>query len=102
MDRREFLITTAAGATALLLPWKLYSAEETPISLVVVTGGVAGTALQTALQALGGIGQFRVQGKKVAVKPNIGWDRTPAQAANTDPDLVAAVVKAFKSQKADV
>ena len=29
----------------------------------------------------------------VWVKPNIGWDRTPEQAANTNPDVVAALVR---------
>ena len=27
------------------------------------------------------------------VKPNIGWDRTPEQAANTNPDVVAEIVR---------
>jgi uncharacterized protein (DUF362 family) len=29
----------------------------------------------------------------VVIKPNIAWDRTPEQAANTNPELVAEVVK---------
>jgi uncharacterized protein (DUF362 family) len=29
----------------------------------------------------------------VVVKPNIGWDRTPEQAVNTDPQMVAEVVR---------
>ena len=29
----------------------------------------------------------------VLVKPNIGWDRTPEQAANTNPAVVAEVVR---------
>jgi uncharacterized protein (DUF362 family) len=29
----------------------------------------------------------------VLVKPNIGWDRTPEQAANTNPEIVAEVVR---------
>ena len=27
------------------------------------------------------------------MKPNIGWDRTPEQAANTNPEVVATLVK---------
>ena len=45
-----------------------------------------------ALAALGGMGAFVKPGETVAVKPNIGWDRTPAQAANTNPAVVAALV----------
>ena len=29
----------------------------------------------------------------VVIKPNIAWDRTPEQAANTNPEFVAEVVK---------
>ncbi|MBI5536125.1 MAG: DUF362 domain-containing protein [Deltaproteobacteria bacterium] len=47
-----------------------------------------------ALAALGGMSRFISRGDIVVVKPNIGWDRAPIHAANTNPDVVAAVVKA--------
>lgn len=47
-----------------------------------------------ALAAIGGMARFVSRGDVVAIKPNIGWDRTPSQAANTNPDVVAALVKA--------
>jgi len=50
-------------------------------------------ALQAALEGIGGIGRFVKSGERVTIKPNIGWDRTPAQAANTHPDLVAEMVR---------
>jgi uncharacterized protein (DUF362 family) len=46
-----------------------------------------------AVTALGGMGRFVSRGDIVAIKPNIGWDRTPAQAANTNPRVVAEVVR---------
>jgi len=46
-----------------------------------------------AVTALGGMSRFVSRGDIVAVKPNIGWDRTPAQAANTSPLVVAEVVR---------
>ncbi len=46
-----------------------------------------------AVDALGGMGRFVSKGDVVWVKPNIGWDRRPEQAATTNPDLVAAVVE---------
>ena len=46
-----------------------------------------------AVTALGGMGRFISRGDIVAIKPNIGWDRTPAQAANTNPRVVAEVVR---------
>lgn len=48
---------------------------------------------RAAIDALGGMKRFVSKGQKVWVKPNIGWDRTPEQAANTNPDVVAAIVK---------
>ena len=46
-----------------------------------------------AVDALGGMKQFVSRGDIVVVKPNIGWDRLPVHAANTNPDVVGAVVK---------
>ncbi len=46
-----------------------------------------------AIDGLGGMRRFVSGGDVVAVKPNIGWDRTPAQAANTNPEVVAEVVR---------
>ena len=46
-----------------------------------------------ALAAMGGMGRFVSRGDVVVIKPNIGWDRMPVHAANTNPDVVAAVVK---------
>jgi uncharacterized protein (DUF362 family) len=39
------------------------------------------------------MGTFVRAGQKVVVKPNIGWDRTVEQAANTHPEVVVAVVR---------
>lgn len=46
-----------------------------------------------ALESLGGIRRFISGGDSVVLKPNIAWDRTPEQAANTNPELVAEVVR---------
>lgn len=95
IDRREFLSRAAVGTAALVFPWKLFADESIPTTLVLVRGGTSEEALHTALDALGGLSQFTPSGGTVVVKPNIGWDRTPAQAANTDPELVTAAVDAF-------
>ncbi|MEW6413201.1 MAG: DUF362 domain-containing protein [Candidatus Zixiibacteriota bacterium] len=50
-------------------------------------------ALNYSLDAIGGIKRFVKSGEKVTVKPNIGWDRAPEQAANTNPLLVAEMVR---------
>lgn len=46
-----------------------------------------------AIDALGGMKRFVSRGDVVVVKPNIGWDRTPLHAANTNPRVVAEVVR---------
>ena len=46
-----------------------------------------------AIDALGGMKRFVSNGDIVAIKPNIGWDRMPVHAANTNPKVVAEVVK---------
>ncbi|MRG93448.1 DUF362 domain-containing protein [Polyangium spumosum] len=49
--------------------------------------------VRKAVAALGGMNRFISRGDIVVVKPNIGWDRTPIHAANTNPRVVAEVVK---------
>jgi uncharacterized protein (DUF362 family) len=39
------------------------------------------------------MGRFVEEGETVLVKPNMAWDRTPAQGANTHPAVVAEVVR---------
>lgn len=50
-------------------------------------------ALDRALDGIGGIGRFIKTGERVTIKPNVGWDRTPEQAANTNPILVGRMVE---------
>lgn len=46
-----------------------------------------------AIDGLGGMKKFISNGDIVAIKPNIGWDRMPVHAANTNPKVVAEVVR---------
>ncbi|MBF0462396.1 MAG: DUF362 domain-containing protein [Magnetococcales bacterium] len=62
-------------------------------ALVVVRGAVVETMVREAVAALGGMGRFIQKGDTVLLKPNVGWDRQPEQAANTSPEVVAAVAK---------
>jgi uncharacterized protein (DUF362 family) len=61
-------------------------------SIVAVGKGDPSAATRAAIDALGGIGAFVKKGETVAIKPNVAWDRTPAQAANTNPIVVATLV----------
>lgn len=53
-------------------------------------------ALGIALEAIGGIGRFIKRGESVLLKPNLAWDRTPQQAANTSPIIVGEMVRQCK------
>jgi uncharacterized protein (DUF362 family) len=61
--------------------------------LVVVQGGEPRALVQRALEDLGGMKRFVGNQDVVVIKPNIAWDRTPEQAANTNPEVVAEVVR---------
>jgi uncharacterized protein (DUF362 family) len=52
------------------------------------------------MDELGGISRFISPGNRVLIKPNVGWDRQPEQAANTSPALVGAVVDLCRKARA--
>jgi len=102
MKRRDFLKRgAAAGVAVSTLSFSQLSAalsqnqtvvEEAP-DMVAVMGGEPDVMLRKALEAMGGIGKYVKKGQTVAIKPNIGWDKTPEMAANTNPELVGELVK---------
>ncbi|MBN1793441.1 MAG: DUF362 domain-containing protein [Candidatus Omnitrophica bacterium] len=61
--------------------------------LVGITGGKPVAMFEKGIEAFGGMSYFIKKGETVVVKPNIGWDKTPEEGANTDPDLVGAIVR---------
>ena len=65
-----------------------------PLDMAVVRNGTPEQLVEAALTAMGGMSRFVSRGDVVAIKPNIGWDQSPLKAANTNPQVVAAVVKA--------
>lgn len=109
MKRRDFLKTSALAGAALTLNFKgLHAAltnntvtvEAVP-DMVAVMGGEPEVMLDKALEALGGIGKYIKKGQKVVIKPNIGWDRAPEMAGNTNPKLVKALVQKCLAAGAD-
>jgi uncharacterized protein (DUF362 family) len=61
--------------------------------MTVIQGDDPTQLARQAVEELGGIRRFVSRGDIVVVKPNIGWDRTPEQAANTNPLIVAEIVR---------
>ncbi|MDR2361748.1 MAG: DUF362 domain-containing protein [Prevotellaceae bacterium] len=99
MERRNFLKSLALGGVAGALPWKpnaLFGASTlapATTDLVAVMGGEPEAMYAKAIAAMGGMSKYVKKGQRVVVKPNIGWDKKPELAANTNPSLVAAIVK---------
>ena len=102
MNRREFLKSSALTAVAVAamskLPGAALSAAEAPAAgplpdLVAVRNGTPAEMFRKGIEALGGMKAFVKPGQKVVVKPNIGWDKKPEEAANTNPELVAEIVR---------
>ena len=102
MNRRRFLkyVGVCGAGFALsgsaLHPVSKIAAAELPqtMSILSVAEGADYHALvSTVLAPLGGIEAFVEAGYRVVVKPNIGWDRSPEQAANTHPEVVKALVQ---------
>jgi uncharacterized protein (DUF362 family) len=95
MHRRQFLARTGAGLIGAALTSaaidSLFAAPGVP-QVVWVENGEPGALLTAALKEFGGMQHFVSRGDVVVVKPNMGWDRAPQYAANTNPDLVAAIV----------
>jgi uncharacterized protein (DUF362 family) len=104
--RRQFLKQTAAAGGALaassLASDPAQAAEAQPDMTIArwsgaplpeeEVGKLAAKLVTEAIDGLGGMGRFVKNGNTVWIKPNMAWDRTPEQAANTNPDLVAALV----------
>ncbi len=61
--------------------------------LAVMRDDSPANLVRKAVSALGGIEVFVSPGDRVVIKPNIGWDRTPEQAADTNPEMVAEMVR---------
>lgn len=93
INRREFLSKTAFTAMTLSGLSRLSAVVSADVDLIVVKNGSPADMVRKAIDALGGMAKFVKKDQTVLVKPNIGWDRLPEQAANTNPEIVAEVVK---------
>lgn len=98
MKRRDLIKSAAVISISLSLPDTIskfisFSEAADNPDLAVVTGRSPEVITRAAIDALGGIKRFVSRGDIVVVKPNMAWDRLPEQAANTNPEVVSAVVK---------
>ena len=100
MDRREFLkqvMLWSAGITSTIPSFQiipeLLAAERSSPLLSHAKGKDYYRLIARVLEPLGSISTFVKTGDNVVIKPNMSWDRNPAQAANTHPQVVKALVE---------
>lgn len=100
MNRRDFLkdvfLWTAGLSMAIPrfnISEKAWAATAVNPLVSVGTGKDYPLLVKQVLSPLGGMNAFVKPGYKVVIKPNIGWDRTPEQAANTHPEVVRELAR---------
>lgn len=93
MKRRDFLKNVAVGSLLVNVPTRLLAQANGYPDLAMIQGDSPAQITKEAIAAIGGIKRFIAKGDVVIVKPNIGWDRTPEQAACTNPEVVKALVE---------
>lgn len=99
---RKIFALASGLAAGRLLENKIFAAErlnprtgrkiKTDCDLSEVTGADPYEITVQSVKLLGGMNRFVRKGDTVVVKPNIGWNRAPEYAANTNPRVVAAIV----------
>ncbi|MEW6202503.1 MAG: DUF362 domain-containing protein [bacterium] len=106
--RREFLAIAGAVGAGLALPLtgcksgfarvkeaagrRLRTSKIKP-GIFAARGGDPYRLTIDAVRAAGGMESLVRKGDKVVIKPNMAWDRKPEQAANTNPDVMRALVE---------
>ncbi len=103
MKRREFLKKSIGASilTGSVLTFGGYgrifanttNTPNLPYDLIAVKDGEPDKMFEKAIDAMGGMSKFVKRGQTVVVKPNIGWDVSPERAGNTNPKLVARIIK---------
>lgn len=100
MDRRSFLKQISLYTAGLCLSPPVFHilpgaecAERATPDIFVAKGQNYLELVDRILEAAGGMKAFVRPSDRVVVKPNIGWDRTIEQAANTHPQVVSRIVE---------
>ncbi|APG24116.1 MAG: DUF362 domain-containing protein [Syntrophotalea acetylenica] len=106
MNRRRFLQEAALWSLtfSLVLQWPFTcngnraKAQVAPARLPRARVGIArgknyADLVRRSVTLIGGMQAFVRPGARVVIKPNIGWDRSPEQGANTHPLVVRTLAE---------
>lgn len=99
VKRRDFLkASLITGTTVAIAPSLLAQTEEVAAKpeVWVIHGKDKKKMMEKCLEIIKENGGFGKDVKKLALKVNAAWARTPETGANTDPDLVAAFLAGVK------
>ncbi len=99
LNRRTFLQQVSLFSLGLTLAVPRFSLSPASASsppgshLALVKGSDYELITREAVSLLGGMNQFVSPGSTVVIKPNIGWDRSVEQGANTHPLVVKTLAQ---------
>lgn len=104
MNRRLFLKSTVLSGISLISSKNIFAAKIAADSsndvfitsyegVTKIEGGEPSQMFRKGIKQMGGISKFISKGDKVCIKPTIEWDASELQAANTNPQLVAEIIK---------
>jgi len=104
MDRRQFLrkgiIFSTLGSLYASTLGRIPALAMRPetsgpgnYDLVAVRNGQPVEMYRRAMEEMGGMEKYVKPGQTVALKPNASWDVPPERAANTNPELMTAIVE---------
>ncbi len=92
MKRRQFITHSLLAAGGFCLLPKAYAATSHP-EMVILRGGSPAEMLDLGLEALGDLDRFIQPGQKILVKPTLQWNQSPESGLNTNPKLLATLVR---------
>lgn len=94
MKRRDFIKKSALTVSSIyLFPIPGLPAFSEENRVIKVTGESPYDITKKSVEMLGGMGKIISKQDIVMIKPNIGWNRKVEQAANTNPEVLRAIIE---------
>ena len=93
MKRREFIKTSTIAATTTCISGIPVFSSGGVDPVAKVTGESPYDITKKGIELIGGMKKFISRQDIVMIKPNIGWNRKVEHAANTNPEVLRAVIE---------